>query len=149
MRTSVILFYWRFIISRCYRSIMQGEKESLTLLYYPPEKPDQEAVTLIELGPSTNACPQGLCMYNINTNIFQNRFDFISASHISFFSLVMIHMTCKRTKNAKEDLAYVVNKFLRAEPLDPNAVRNSSDSHTQTVSPDKRHLQVKYLYKNY
>jgi len=53
-------------------------------------------------------------------------------------------MTCKRTKNAKEDLAYVVNKFLRAEPFDPNAVRSSSDSHTQTVSPDKRHLQVKY-----
>ncbi|KAL0116105.1 hypothetical protein PUN28_011162 [Cardiocondyla obscurior] len=96
------------------RSIMQGEKESLTLLYYPPEKPDQEAVTLIELGPSTNACPQGL---------------------------FIIHMTCKRTKNAKEDLAYVVNKFLRAEPLDPNAVRSPSDSHTQTVSPDKRHLQ--------
>ncbi|KAG5311118.1 RAE1 geranylgeranyltransferase, partial [Acromyrmex insinuator] len=96
------------------RSIMQGEKESLTLLYYPPEKPDQEAVTLIELGPSTNACPQGL---------------------------FIVHMTCKCTKNAKEDLAYVVNKFLRAEPLDPNAVRSSSDSHTQTVSPDKRHLQ--------
>lgn len=55
----------------------------------------------------------------------------------------MVHMTCKRTKNAKEDLAYVVNKFLRAEPLySTNAVRNLSDSHTQTVSPDKRHLQV-------
>lgn len=58
-------------------------------------------------------------------------------------------MTCKRTKNAKEDLAYVVNKFLRAEPLDANVIRSSSDSHTQTVSPDKRHLQVKYLYKNF
>lgn len=54
----------------------------------------------------------------------------------------MVHMTCKRTKNAREDLAYVVNKFLRAEPLDPNAARSSSDCHTQTVSPDKRHLQV-------
>lgn len=54
----------------------------------------------------------------------------------------MVHMTCKRTKNAKEDLAYVVNKFLRAEPLDPNVARSSADSHTQTVSPDKRHLQV-------
>lgn len=57
-------------------------------------------------------------------------------------SSVMVHMTCKRTKNAKDDLAYVVNKFLKAEPYDPNAARNSSDSHTQTVSPDKRHLQV-------
>lgn len=60
---------------------MQGEKESLTLLYYPPEEPDQEAVTLIELGPSTNACPQGLCMCNVNANILQNR----SASYIFFF----------------------------------------------------------------
>ncbi|KAG7187878.1 hypothetical protein KM043_013857 [Ampulex compressa] len=96
------------------RSIMQGEKENLTLLYYPPEEPGQEPVTLIELGPSTNACPQGL---------------------------FMIHMTCKRTTNAKEDLAYIVNKFLRAEMVEPNIVRNSTDSHTQTVSPEKRHLQ--------
>ena len=44
-----------------FRSIMQGEKENLTLLYYPPEESDQEAVTVIELGPLTNACPQGLC----------------------------------------------------------------------------------------
>ncbi|XP_053970848.1 rab proteins geranylgeranyltransferase component A 1 [Hylaeus anthracinus] len=96
------------------RSIMQGEKENLTLLYYPPEEPGQEPITLIELGPSTNACPQGL---------------------------FMVHMTCKRTTNAKEDLAYVVNKFLKAEPFDPSAIRSSIHSHTQTVSPDKRHLQ--------
>lgn len=96
------------------RSIMQGEKENLTLLYYPPEEPGQEPVTLIELGPSTNACPQGL---------------------------FMVHMTCKRTTNAKEDLAYVVNKFLRAEAFDPLAIRSSIHSHTQTVSPEKRHLQ--------
>lgn len=96
------------------RSIMQGEKENLTLLYYPPEGPGQEPVTLIELGPSTNACPQGL---------------------------FMVHMTCKRTKNAKEDLAYVVEKFLKAEPLDPMAVRSSIHSHTQTVANDKQHAQ--------
>ncbi|XP_035734550.1 rab proteins geranylgeranyltransferase component A 1-like [Vespa mandarinia] len=96
------------------RSIMQGEKENLTLLYYPPEEPGQEPVTLIELGPSTNACPQGL---------------------------FMVHMTCKRTKTAKEDLAYMVKKFLRSEMVEPSLARNSTDSHTQTVSPDKRHLQ--------
>lgn len=56
-------------------------------------------------------------------------------------------MTCKRTTNAKEDLAYVVNKFLKAEPLDPLAIRSSIHSHTQTVSPDKRHLQVCFIYK--
>ncbi|XP_043667470.1 rab proteins geranylgeranyltransferase component A 1 [Vespula pensylvanica] len=96
------------------RSIMQGEKENLTLLYYPPEEPGQEPVTLIELGPSTNACPQGL---------------------------FMVHMTCKRTKTAKEDLAYMVKKFLRSEMVEPSLARNFTDSHTQTVSPDKRHLQ--------
>jgi hypothetical protein len=118
---------------------MQGEKESLTLLYYPPKEPGQEPVTLIELGPSTNACPQGLCMYNVNANA--NRWN-LHISAFPYFFPVMVHMTCKRTKNAKEDLAYVVNKFLRAEQLDPNTARSSSDCHTQTVSPDKRHLQV-------
>lgn len=96
------------------RSIMQGEKENLTLLYYPPEELGQEPVTLIELGPSTNACPQGL---------------------------FMVHMTCKRTKTAKEDLEYMVKKFLRSEMVEPCVGRSSTDSHTQTVSPDKRHLQ--------
>lgn len=47
---------------------MQGEKENLTLLYYPPEETGQEAVTIIELGPSTNACPQGLC--TLETKLF-------------------------------------------------------------------------------
>ncbi|XP_076397043.1 rab escort protein isoform X2 [Megachile rotundata] len=103
------------------RSIMQGEKENLTLLYYPPEEPDQEPVTVIELGPSTNACPQGL---------------------------FVVHMTCKRTTNAKEDLSYAVNKFLKAEPLDPLATRSSIHSHTQTVSPDKRHIQAKSIFKS-
>ncbi|KAI4499972.1 hypothetical protein M0802_004842 [Mischocyttarus mexicanus] len=96
------------------RSIMQGEKENLTLLYYPPEEPGQEPVTLIELGPSTNACPQGL---------------------------FMVHMTCKRIKTAEEDLEYMVKKFLRSEMVEPSLGRSSTDSHTQTVSPDKRHLQ--------
>ena len=42
---------------------MQGEKENLTLLYYPPEEPGQEAVIIIELGPLTHACPSGLSKY--------------------------------------------------------------------------------------
>ncbi|XP_034936778.1 rab proteins geranylgeranyltransferase component A 1 [Chelonus insularis] len=92
------------------RSIMQGEKENLTLLYYPPEEPGQEPVTLIELGPLTNACPQGL---------------------------FMIHMTCKRTKTAKEDLKYVVEKFLASEAIEPNVSHLPTDMHTQTS--DKAH----------
>lgn len=92
------------------RSIMQSEKENLTLLYCPPDEADQEPVTLIELGPSTNACPQGL---------------------------FMIHMTCKRTKTAKEDLAYVVEKFLGNEAPEPNVTKYPNDMHTQTVSSSK------------
>ncbi|CAG5079523.1 Similar to CHM: Rab proteins geranylgeranyltransferase component A 1 (Homo sapiens) [Cotesia congregata] len=95
------------------RSIMQGEKENLTLLYYPPEGPDQEPVTLIELGPSTNACPQGL---------------------------FMVQMTCKRTKTAKEDLDYVVKKFLELDIVETN-VRYPTDMHTQTISTNDDHLQ--------
>ena len=59
-----------------------------------------------------------------------------------FIIPVMVHMTCKRTKTAKEDLEYVVKKFLRAGALEPNVSRSPTDSHTQTVSPDKRHLPV-------
>ncbi|XP_033218479.1 rab proteins geranylgeranyltransferase component A 2 [Belonocnema kinseyi] len=53
---------------------------------------------------------------------------------------VMLHMTCKRTKTAKEDLEFVVKKFLKVGALEPNISRSPTDSHTQTVSPDKRHL---------
>lgn len=54
----------------------------------------------------------------------------------------MIHVTCKRTKTAEEDLSYVVQKFLRAEVIDTNVIRYTTDSHTHTVSTDKRHLQM-------
>lgn len=51
-----------------YRSILQSEKESLTLLQFPVGK-DKEPITIIEVGPSTHACPNGLCklvLYFIN-----------------------------------------------------------------------------------
>ena len=54
----------------------------------------------------------------------------------------MVHMTCKRTKTAKEDLAYVVKKFLRATTLESNVSRTPTDSHTQTVSADQQSAQV-------
>lgn len=53
----------------------------------------------------------------------------------------MVHMTCKRTKTAAEDLAYVLEKFLRTDPVEPTVVRYPTDSHTQTSSPDNKHLQ--------
>lgn len=104
------------------RSIMQGDKENLTLLYCPPDDNNkQEPVTLIELGPSTNACPQGL---------------------------FMIHMTCKRTNTAKQDLAYVVEKFLGNEAPEPNVTKYPNDMHTQTVSPNKNDEQDNKIDNN-
>lgn len=54
----------------------------------------------------------------------------------------MVHLTCKQTKTAKEDLDYVVKKFLRAETHEFHVNRGPTDCHTQTVSPDKRHVSV-------
>lgn len=56
------------------------------------------------------------------------------------FFLVMVQMTCKRTKTAKEDLEYVVKKFLGTDILESN-VRYPTDSHTQTISSDDDHQQ--------
>lgn len=57
----------------------------------------------------------------------------------------MVHMTCKQTKTAKEDLDYVVKKFLRAETQEFHVNRGPTDCHTQTVSPDNRHVSVLLL----
>lgn len=51
-------------------------------------------------------------------------------------------MTCKRRKTAREDLAYVVKKFLTAESLDSNVSRTPTDSHTQTLSPGHHPTEV-------
>lgn len=54
-------------------------------------------------------------------------------------------MTCKRTKNAKEDLAYAVQRFLHAKPLERNVSRSPTDSHTQTVAGDQTQVISKIL----
>jgi hypothetical protein len=54
----------------------------------------------------------------------------------------MVHMTCKRTKTAKEDLAYVVRKFLCAKTLESNVSRTPTDSHTQTLATDPQNAQA-------
>jgi len=43
------------------KSIHEMEKESLTLLEFPPLKKMKNPVTIIELGSSTCACPKDLC----------------------------------------------------------------------------------------
>lgn len=84
------------------RSILPADKESLTLLQFPPVDGCSEPVTVIEVGPSTNACPPG--MY-------------------------VVHMTCKQQTTAREDLETVVAKLLHTEFAD--STTNSADSSPQ------------------
>ncbi|XP_046665799.1 rab proteins geranylgeranyltransferase component A 1 isoform X2 [Homalodisca vitripennis] len=73
------------------RSMLAGNKEMLTLLQFPPQDANGELVTVIEVGPSTNACPQGL---------------------------YVVHMTCRQVKSAREDLAVAVSTLLHTEPCE-------------------------------
>ncbi|XP_004927771.1 rab proteins geranylgeranyltransferase component A 2 [Bombyx mori] len=41
-------------------TIMASEKEPLTLLRFPPLADDDNAVTVLEVGPATGSCPKGL-----------------------------------------------------------------------------------------
>ncbi|KAJ4446648.1 hypothetical protein ANN_13345 [Periplaneta americana] len=96
------------------RSILPADKESLTLLQFPPVDGVSEPVTVIEVGPSTNACPPG--MY-------------------------VVHMTCKQQKTAREDLQAVVENLLHMEFSDGTVTRIDTDTQsTQTASP-KKHSQ--------
>lgn len=45
------------------KSVLEYEKESLTLLQFPPLEGLSDPVTIIELGPSTSSCPKGLCKF--------------------------------------------------------------------------------------
>nr|CAD7458034.1 unnamed protein product [Timema tahoe] len=90
------------------RSILPSEKEALTLLQFPPVGGVGEPVTIIEVGPSTNACPAGL---------------------------YVVHMTCKQQTSAKEDLQPVVAKLLTTDV--DHQTRVSADTptpHTQVGS---------------
>uniref|UniRef100_A0A1B6CWS9 Rab proteins geranylgeranyltransferase component A n=1 Tax=Clastoptera arizonana TaxID=38151 RepID=A0A1B6CWS9_9HEMI len=91
------------------RSIMHANKEMLTLLQFPPMNGLTEPITILEVGPSTNACPAGL---------------------------YIIHMTCKQLKTAKEDLAVAVNTLLSSGQTDGVLRVNTDTQGTQTVKPD-------------
>nr|CAD7197565.1 unnamed protein product [Timema douglasi] len=92
------------------RSILPSEKEALTLLQFPPVGGVGEPVTIIEVGPSTNACPAGL---------------------------YVVHMTCKQQTSAKEDLQPVVAKLFSTDVDNFHQTRVSADTpttHTQVGS---------------
>ncbi|PNF21570.1 hypothetical protein B7P43_G12710 [Cryptotermes secundus] len=92
----------------CLRSILLADKESLTLLQFPPVDGSSEPVTVIEVGPSTNACPPG--MY-------------------------VVHMTCKQQTTAREDLKTVVAKLLHTDSI-TNSADSSAQSPNKKQSED-------------
>lgn len=66
---------------------MDIEKEPLTLLLFPPvPQITENSVTVIELGPGTHACPEGL---------------------------FVVHMTTKMTKEASSDLKHVTDALFK------------------------------------
>jgi len=90
------------------RSILPADKESLTLLQFPPVDGCREPVTVIEVGPSANACPPG--MY-------------------------VVHMTCKQQMTAREDLQAIVQKLLHIEFTDGTTYHPDKDTQvTETTS---------------
>ena len=71
------------------KSILSSEKEPLTLLRFPPvPRVTENPVTVIELGPGTHACPEGL---------------------------FVLHMTTKATKDASSDFSHVINALFKTE----------------------------------
>lgn len=92
------------------RSILPAEKETLTLLQFPPCEGSPEPITVVEVGPSTNACPPGL---------------------------FVVHMTCKQQKSAEEDLAVAVSKLFHSEYCDGTVDRIDTDTQaTQTAKTE-------------
>ncbi|XP_054261403.1 rab proteins geranylgeranyltransferase component A-like [Macrosteles quadrilineatus] len=92
------------------RSILTGSKESLTLLQFPPQDGNGELVTVIEVGPSTNACPSGL---------------------------FVVHMTCRQVKSAREDLASAVSTLLHTEPCEGVYRSDTQSQASQKNDEDK------------
>ncbi|KAJ9600791.1 hypothetical protein L9F63_001071, partial [Diploptera punctata] len=100
-----------FVTDRTLTFLLDADKESLTLLQFPPIDGTSQPVTVIEVGPSTNACPLGL---------------------------YVVHMTCKQQKTAREDLQAVVDHLLHIEFSDGTVSRIETDTQsTQTVSAKK------------
>lgn len=58
----------RFICPYIHRSILPAEKESLTLLQFPSGN-SKEPITVIEVGPTTHACPPGFCKLLFTVNL--------------------------------------------------------------------------------
>lgn len=92
------------------KSIMPAEKEPLTFLQFPPGPNHPNPVTVIEVGPSTHACPKGL---------------------------FLVHMTCKQSKSAREDLLEIAEHILTVDDVNPSDYDITTGTQsTQTVKQE-------------
>ncbi|KAK3923718.1 Rab proteins geranylgeranyltransferase component A 2 [Frankliniella fusca] len=92
------------------KSIMPSEKEPLTFLQFPPGPNHPNPITVIEVGPSTHACPKGL---------------------------FLVHMTCKQSKTAKEDLQEIAENLLTLDEVNPSDYDITTGTQsTQTVKQE-------------
>ncbi|CAH1115921.1 unnamed protein product [Phaedon cochleariae] len=71
-------------------SMIESEKEHLTLLFYPPEN-GKNTVTLIELGSLTGTCPKGL---------------------------FLVHLISRQNISPEEDFKHVVENLFLSEPFE-------------------------------
>ncbi|KAJ1521318.1 hypothetical protein ONE63_002994 [Megalurothrips usitatus] len=89
------------------KSIMPAEKEPLTFLQFPPGPTHPNTVTVIEVGPSTHACPKGL---------------------------FVLHMTCKQNKSAREDLQEIAGFLLMQDDVNPSDYDITTDTQSTQTS---------------
>lgn len=83
------------------KSILESEKEHLTLLIIPPEG-ENNGSTVIEMGTLTGTCPKDLSTFFV---------DIIYIVYCKSYILDVVHMTAKRKTIPKEDLHHCVQKL--------------------------------------
>ena len=100
------------------KSIMPAEKEPLTFLQFPPGPTNRNPITVIEVGPSTQACPKGL---------------------------FIVHMTCKQTNSAKDDLQDIASCLLMLNDVNPNDYQIFTDTHSTQTSGQESSAGVRLV----
>ncbi|KAL0273377.1 UNVERIFIED_CONTAM: hypothetical protein PYX00_006058 [Menopon gallinae] len=102
------------------RSILQSEKEPLTLLLFPPvPEVSEKSVTVIELGPGTSTCPG---------------------------KVFVVHMTTVATRDAAADLSHVIDALFDRESTDsekPKILWSVTWNATEDVSIESKLDNVK------
>lgn len=114
---------------------MPAEKEPLTFLQFPPGPTHPNPVTVIEVGPSTHACPKGLCKsIDLVYLVYEVYIQFYCIVIFSLSFTVIVHMTCKQNKSAKDDLQEIASFLLMQDDVNPNDYEISTDSQSTQTS---------------